>query len=170
MDSQGLAMRYAMKQKLFCLGDDYRILDQDGRDVYLVDGKAFALLRKRLVFLEMSGQELAEIRQRLLSWGPAYDIIRDGKTAATVSKHVFTLVYCKFTVDVPGPDDLEATGSLFDYEYTFRRHGRDVATVSKKLFTLATDSYGVDIADGEDDVLILASTVVIDLCCHGDRS
>ena len=33
-------MRYAMKQKLFCWGDDYRILDQDGRDVYLVDGKA----------------------------------------------------------------------------------------------------------------------------------
>jgi hypothetical protein len=26
-------MRYAMKQKLFCWGDDYRILDQDGRDV-----------------------------------------------------------------------------------------------------------------------------------------
>jgi len=37
-------MRYAMKQKLFCWGDDYRILDQDGRDVYLVDGKAFVVL------------------------------------------------------------------------------------------------------------------------------
>jgi LURP-one-related len=61
-------MRYAMKQKVFCLGDDYRILDQDGRDVYLVDGKAFVLLRNRLVFLDMAGKELAEIRQRLLSW------------------------------------------------------------------------------------------------------
>ena len=30
-------------------------------------------------------------------------------------------------------------------------------------------SYGVDIADGEDDVLILASTVVIDMVCHGDN-
>ena len=28
-------MRYAMKQKLFCWGDDYRILDQDGRDDHL---------------------------------------------------------------------------------------------------------------------------------------
>jgi hypothetical protein len=27
----------------------------------------------------------------------------------------------------------------------------------------------VDIAEGEDDVLILASTVVIDLCCHADQ-
>jgi uncharacterized protein YxjI len=161
-------MRYAMKQKLFCWGDDYRILDQDGRDVYLVDGKAFVVLRKRLLFLDMAGNELAEIRQRLLSWGPSYDILRSGKVAATVSKHLFTLVFCKFTVDVPGPDDLEATGSLFDYEYAFRRHGREVATVSKRYFSW-TDTYGIDIAEGEDDVLILASSVVIDLCCHADN-
>jgi uncharacterized protein YxjI len=160
-------MRYAMKQKLFCWGDDYRILDEDGRDMYLVDGKAFVLLRKRLLFLDMAGNELAEIRQRLLSWGPSYDIVRGGQVVATVSKHLFTLALCKFTVDVPGPDDLEATGSLLDYEYAFRRHGHEVATVSKKYFSW-TDSYGVDIAGGEDDVLILASTVVIDLCCHAD--
>jgi uncharacterized protein YxjI len=162
-------MRYAMRQKLFCWGDDYRILDQDGRDIYFVDGKAFVVLRKRLVFQDMDGNELAEIRQRLLAWGPSYDIVRGGEVVATVKKHLFTLMYCQFTVDVPGPDDLEATGSLFDYEYVFRRHGRDVATVSKKYFSW-TDSYGVDIADGEDDVLILASSVVIDLCCHADAT
>ena len=161
-------MRYAMKQKLFRWGDDYRVLDQKGRDVYLVDGKAFTFLRKQLRFLDMNGDTLAEIRQRLLSWGPSYDIVRGGEIIATVSKHQFTLLYCKFTVDVPGPDDLEATGSLFDYEYSFRRGGREVATVSKHYFTW-TDSYGVEIADGEDEVLILASTVVIDLCCHADR-
>jgi hypothetical protein len=32
-----------------------------------------------------------------------------------------------------------------------------------------TDTYGVEIADGDDDVLILASTVVIDMVCHEDR-
>jgi len=160
-------MRYAMKQKLFCWGDDYRILDDDGRDVYLVDGKAFVVLRKRLAFLDMRGNELAEIRQKLLSWGPSFEILRDGRLVATVRKHLFTIALCKFTVDVPGPDDLEATGNLFDYEYTFRRGGRTVASVSKRYFAF-TDSYGVDIAPGEDDVLILASTVVIDLCCHGD--
>ena len=160
-------MRYAMKQKLFCWGDDYRILDQDGRDAYLVDGKAFVLLGQRLRFLDMSGEVLAEIRRRLLAWGPTFDIVRGGEIVATVSKHVFTLLYCKFTVDVPGPDDLEATGSLFDYEYRFQRHGRVVATVSKNYFDW-TDAYGVEIADGEDEVLILASTVVIDLCCHAD--
>jgi uncharacterized protein YxjI len=163
-----VTMRYAMKQKLFCSGDDYRILDESGIDVFLVDGKAFVLFGKRLLFLDMDGRELAEIRQRSLAWGPTYEIVREGRVAATVSKQLFTLVSCKFTVDVPGPDDLEATGNLFDYEYTFKRHGREVARVSRKFFTW-TDSYGVDIAEGEDDVVILASTVVIDLCCHGEN-
>lgn len=80
-------MRYAMKQKLFCWGDDYRILDQDGRDVYMVDGKAFVLPGNRLVLQDVDGNELAEIRQRIFSWGPSYAIIRDGQVVATVKKH-----------------------------------------------------------------------------------
>jgi hypothetical protein len=62
----------------------------------------------------MAGNELAEIQQRLLSWGLSYDIFRGGEVGATVCKHLFTMAFCKFTVDVPGPDDLEATGSLFE--------------------------------------------------------
>ena len=77
----------------------------------------------------------------------------------------FTVFRASFTVDVPGPDDLEAQGSFMDHEYTFTRGGKTVATVSKAWFSF-TDSYGVDVAPGEDDVLILASTVVIDMCCH----
>lgn len=79
------------------------------------------------------------------------------------------MIHCQFTVDVPGPDDLEATGSFFDYDYVFRRQAREVALVSKKYFSWA-DTYGVDIVEGEDNVLILASTVVIDLCCHADKA
>ena len=73
-----------------------------------------------------------------------------------------------FTVDVPGPDDLEAQGSFLDMEYTFTRAGETVAEVSKRWFSF-TDTYGVDIRDGQDDVVILASTVVIDMVCHSDR-
>ena len=78
---------------------------------------------------------------------------------------MFTLFRCRFTVDVPGPDDLEANGEFLPHEYTLSRHGQTVATVSKKWFSL-TDAYGVDIVDGEDPVLILASAVVMDMVCH----
>src|ERR1041385_3904936 len=110
-------MRYVMKQKLFCWGDDFTIRNEAGNDAFFVDGKAFTIGDK-LSFQDMQGRELAFIRQKLLSWGPTYEITRDGQLAAVVKKQLFTLLRCKFTVDVPGPDDLEAQGNFLDMEYT----------------------------------------------------
>lgn len=155
-----------MKQKLFCWGDDFAIKNEAGEDVFFVDGKAFSFGDK-LSFQDMQRNELAFIRQRLLAWGPTYEISRNGAVAAVVKKHLFTLFRCKFTVDVPGPDDLEAQGNFLDMEYTFTRGEQPVAEVSKRWFSW-TDTYGVDIHAGEDNVLILASTVVIDMVCHAD--
>jgi uncharacterized protein YxjI len=79
-----------------------------------------------------------------------------------VKKQLFSFFKHVFTVDVPGPDDLVAEGDFWDLEFAFSRGGRAVATVSRQWFSWA-DTYGVDVADGEDDVLILASTIVIDM-------
>lgn len=108
-------MRYIMKQKLFCWGDDFTIQNEAGHPVFFVDGKAFSFGDK-LSFQDMQKNELAFIRQKLLSWGPTYEITRGGVVAATVKKHLFTLFRCRFTVDVPGPDDMQAEGSFLDME------------------------------------------------------
>jgi uncharacterized protein YxjI len=160
-------MRYVMRQKFWSWGDDFTIRDEDGRDVFFVDGRAFSFGEK-LSFQDMQGRELAFIAQKLLAWGPTYEISSDGRLAAVVKKELFTLLRCRFTVDVPGPDDLEAEGDFLDHEYSFTRGGAVVADVSKRWFTLA-DTYGIDVAPGESDVLILAAAVVIDLVCHGDN-
>jgi uncharacterized protein YxjI len=157
-------MRYVMKQKFWSWGDDFVIRDEQGRDAFHVDGRAFSWGDK-LSFQDTSGNELAFIRQKLLAWGPTYEIEVHGRLVAVVKKKFFTLLRCKFTVDVPGPDDLEAQGNFFDHEYALERQGREVAQVSKRWFSW-TDTYGVDIAAGEDDVLILATAVVIDMVCH----
>ena len=160
-------MRYLMKQKLFSWGDDFTIKTSEGADAFLVDGKAFSFGDK-LSFQDMQGKELAFIEQKLFSWGPTYHIYRQGELSAVVKKELFTLFRCRFTVDVPGPDDLEASGNFLDLEYTFTRGAEPVAEVSKRWFSWS-DTYGVDIRDGEDDVLLLASTVVIDMVCHSDN-
>jgi uncharacterized protein YxjI len=156
-------MRYVMKQKFWSWGDDFMIRDERGNDVFLVDGRAFSWGDK-LSFQDMAGNEVAFIRQKLLSWGPTYEIESRGRLLAVVKKELFTFFRCKFTVDVPGPDDLEARGDFLDHEYSFERGGQTVANVSKQWFKL-TDTYGVEI-EGADDVLILASAVVIDMVCH----
>ena len=156
-------MRYVLKQKFWSWGDDFTIRDEHGNDVFFVDGRAFSWGDK-LSFQDSSGNEVAFIRQKLLSWGPTYEIEAQGRLLAVVKKELFTFFRCKFTVDVPGPDDLEARGDFLDHEYTFERGDRAVANVSKQWFNL-TDTYGVEIEAG-DDVLILASAVVIDMVCH----
>lgn len=160
-------MRYVMRQKFWAWGEDFIIRDENGTDIFLVDGRAFSWGDK-LSFQDMHGNELAFIRQKLLSWGPTYEIERDGKLAAVVKKELFTFFRCRFTVDVPGPDDLEAQGDFLDHEYTLECSGRTAAQVSKRWFSW-TDTYGIDVASGEDDVLILASAVVIDMVCHQDN-
>jgi len=160
-------MRYLMRQKLLSFGDDFHIRDDQGRDVYFVDEKVFSI-GDQLSFQDLQGHELAYIKQKVFAWGKTYEVFRSGKLAAVVKKEMFTLFKCRFTVDVPGPDDLEAEGDFLDHEYVFMRHGETVGQVSKRWFSL-TDTYGVDVADSEDPVLILASAVVVDMACHPDK-
>jgi uncharacterized protein YxjI len=159
-------VRYLMRQKLLSWGDDYVIKDEEGRELYLVDGKAISW-GGQLSFRDLDGRELAFIKQKLFKLSPTYEIHRSGTLAAVVKQELFALLHHRFTVDVPGPDDLEAKGDFLDHEYVFTRGGREVATVSKRWFALA-DTYGVEVAEGEDDVLILASAVVVDQACHRD--
>lgn len=160
-------MRYQMRQKFFAFGDDFVIRDAEGSEYFYVDGKVFSIGNK-LSIRDTAGDEVAHIQQRVFSWGPTYEIYGTGGLFAVVKKSLFTLFHCTFSIDVPGPEDLEASGDFLDHEYAFARAGRPVASVSKAWFSL-TDSYGIDIAEGENDVLLLASAVVIDLCCHGSN-
>jgi uncharacterized protein YxjI len=156
-------MRYIMKKKLLSLGADFTIKDADGNDAFFVDGKVLSL-RDRLIFRDMNGNELAVVQKKLLSWGPTYEIYHSGELKAVVKESIFTLFSHRFTVDDEnGPGDLEAQGSFSDHEYTFTRGGQIVAQVSESWFTIP-NTYGVDIVDGQDDVLILACTVVIERC------
>jgi uncharacterized protein YxjI len=160
-------MRFLMKERLLSWGDDFYIKDENDRDVFFVDGKAFSI-GDQLSFQDLQGNELAYIKQKLIALGPTFEIYRDGRLVAVVKKKLFSFLRHVFTVDVPGPNDLVAEGDFWDHEYSFNRAGRVVAQVSKRWFAWS-DTYGVEIADDEDAVLVLASAVVIDQVCHDEK-
>jgi uncharacterized protein YxjI len=153
-------MRYQLRRKLFAFGDDFTVKDETGADRYVVDGKVFSIGHKVIIY-DMQGNEEATIHQHIIALLPTYEITRNGQELAEVRKKL-TFFHEEFTVDIPGPDDLEVQGDLLDHEYVFTRGGQTVASVSKQWFSLM-DSYGVEVAPGVDDVLILASAIVIDL-------
>lgn len=156
-----------IRERFFRLGEDSDITDEAGRPVFNVDGKVFSL-RDRLVVRDAAGRDVAQVRRKLVALRPTYEISVSGEKAAEVRKHFFTPLRDRFTIDIPGPDDLEMVGNLFDHEFTIRRGDQIVATVSKRWFSIR-DTYAVDIAAGEDDLLILASVLALDLAEDRER-
>ena len=160
-------MRYVIREKFFRLGEDSQITDEGGRPVYDVDGKVWSL-HDRLVMRDTSGNEVATVKRQLIALTPTYLIDRPGQGETAVRKHFINLFGDHFTIDIPGPDDLEMDGDLFEHEYRISQGGAVVATVSKRWIAL-TETYGVETAPGQDDALILAAVLALDLAEDRER-
>lgn len=164
----GGANRYQMTQRMFSIGDDFWIENERGEKVFKVDGKALRV-RQTLIFEDRSGRELCKIQERMLRIKDSMEIEdANGQRIAMVKKALITPVRERWTVNLRGGPDLEIQGNILDHEYRIE-HGRDrIAEVSKKWFRLR-DSYGVEIDPGQDDILILAATVAVDMMAHPGR-
>ncbi|MCI4668913.1 MAG: LURP-one-related family protein [Bacteroidia bacterium] len=162
-----LKKRYQLKEKGFTLTDKYIIRDQTGNDAYEVKGKFFSFGDKLSFRSNFTDQELFVIDQRKLSLRPNYRILKDGKLLAELTKE-FGWGKKTFEVDVPGPNDFVINGNFWDREFIFKRKREVVATVSKKFWSL-NDVYGIEIDAEEDQELILACVVIIDLIMEKGR-
>ena len=161
-------MRYVIKQKVWTYRDRFSIRDQSGKKVYRVKGKLISVGDK-LTLRSMDGERLASIRQKVVSRVPRYRIRRGGKLLAETKKRPLSVIKDRFKVNMKdGSPKLEIVGNLFDYEYTVRRRGQKVARISKQWVSF-TDSYGIQVDKGEDDVLILACAIIIDMICHDEE-
>lgn len=164
----GSATQYKMRQKLFAIGDDFWIEDNHGRRAYKVDGKVMRV-RDTLIMRDAQGNEVAKIQERMLRVKDSMEVEGpNGQTLAMVKKALITPIRERWVVQVSNGPDLEVQGNVLDHEYTIGE-GRDkVAEVSKKWFRIA-DCYGVQIEPGQNDALILAVTVVVDMMAHEGR-
>jgi uncharacterized protein YxjI len=152
---------YVIRERFFSIGDDFDVLDEHGTKVFHVDGKVLSL-RNKVVIEDPSGQEVASVHRHLVAMRPTYEITIGGEKAAEVRKKLFTPFRDRFTIDVPGPDDLEMKGDLLDHEYVIDRDGHEVAVVSKRWLTVR-DTYAVQVSAGVEPLLILCSVLALDL-------
>lgn len=161
----GGAVHYRMRERLVSIGDDFWIEDDDGRRGYKVDGKALRI-RQTLNFDDPNGNTLLRIQERKLRVRDTMEIEdSDGHTVATVKKALVSPLRDRMSVSVEGGQDLDVQGNIVDHEYSIKADGDTVAEVSKRWFRVA-DTYGVEIAPGQDEVLVLAVTAVIDSMTH----
>ena len=162
-----MSNRYKIRQKMFSIGDDFWIENQHGQKVFKVDGKALRL-RETLIFEDLDGNKLCQIQER---WLPIKETMEiedpNGKQMAVVKKALITPLRDKWDVKVKDGPDLDVQGDFLDHEYSIKQDWNKVAEVSKKWFRL-TNTYGVEIDSGQNDILILAIAVAIDMMAHDD--
>ncbi len=160
-------MRYVIREKFFRLGEDSTITNEYGQPLIQVDGKVLSI-HHTLVLRDLAGNELATVKKQVIAFGQTYHISRYGQEAAIVHKKIISPFIDRFTVTIPGSDELHVTGSLLEHNFTIKRGEQVVAIVSKQWISL-TDTYGVETAPGEDDLLILATVLAIDLAEDEER-
>jgi uncharacterized protein YxjI len=160
----GAGSKYRMQEKVFSIGDDFWVEDEQGERAFKVNGKALRV-RDTLVLEDPSGGELLSIQEKKVRVRDTMEIERGGHTVATVKKALVTPIRERFSIDVEGGEEMEAKGNVVDHEYTIERGGDHVAEVSKRWFRVR-DTYGIEVAPGQDDALILAIAVCLDQMAH----
>jgi uncharacterized protein YxjI len=160
-------MRYAVKEKLFSIGDDFWITDGEGGKAFFVDGKVLRL-RQTLEIQDPGGRVLVTVRKKMITMHESMEIEEDGALAATVRRALISPLHHRSTVDLADGSQLDVTGSILDKEFEITAGGQVLARISRAWFRIR-DTYGVEVAPGQDDVLFLAIAVALDRIQHDDE-
>src|ERR1035438_5866279 len=103
-------MRYLVRERIFSITNDFWVTDEQGSDVFLVDGKALSL-RETFELKGVSGVTLATIHKRFLAFTDTMEIEHDGAVVATVHKAVFSPLRHRAIIDLADGRRLEAVGN-----------------------------------------------------------
>ena len=160
-------MRYVVRERIFSIGDDFWITDEQGERVFLVDGKALRL-RETLELKDASGAVVATARKKLLSMRDTMEIEHDGAVVATVRRALISPLRHRSVIDLADGGQLEAVGNILDKEFEIRGERGTVAWISRSWLSIR-DTYAVEVAPGENDAFLLAIAVSLDRIHHDKR-
>ena len=149
-------MKLYIKEKIFSWNEKFFVKDAYGNDKYVVEGEFFSLGKKLHVY-DMTGCEVAFIRQELMTLLPCFTVCSDGEEIARVKKE-FSFLVPRYSIEGLG---WEIEGSFWEHEYQITRDGEPIVTITKEWMTWG-DSYELDIAPEADEIVALAVVITID--------
>ncbi|MEV0775099.1 LURP-one-related family protein [Streptomyces sp. NPDC050428] len=153
-------MKYLVRDKIFAIGDDYWIEDEQGHQAFLVDGKALRL-RDTLELKDPQGRVLITLRQKLVSLRDTMTVERDGEPLATIRKKRLSLLRDHYRVALADGTELDVSGRILDREFAIEYDGELLAHVSRRWFRVR-ETYAVDvIRDDADTALLIAVAVCV---------
>lgn len=155
-------MRYHIKERAWSLTEAFVVRDDAGRAVLEVRGKFFHIGDNLLVHDCYSGQEVAQIKQHIISLLPHYEILRNGEHWASVHEQ-FRLFGESFKIQGGNGMVFHVNGDVWRWNFTVSdAYGNLMASIGRQ-FSLFRDSYAIDVAPNVDVPFIVALAIVIDM-------
>ncbi|GHH38802.1 LURP-one-related/scramblase family protein [Streptomyces candidus] len=151
-------MKFLVRDKIFGIGDDYWIEDEQGRHAFLVDGKALRL-RDTLEIKDPHGRVLITLRAKMVSLRDSMTIERDGGTLATVRKKRLSLIRNHYRVTLNEGTELDVSGRVLDREFAVEYDGELLAHISRKWFRMR-DTYAVNVVREDADAPLMIAVAV----------
>lgn len=149
-------MRLLIKQRVFSWTDSYDIYDENGNVRYFVKAEFFSLGHQLHVY-DAAGSEIAMVKQRLLTFLPAFEIEVGGVTRGMIQKK-FTLFYPKYEIDFNG---WRAEGDFLGWDYQVYSGCSPVLHITKEVLHWG-DTYVIDIDNPQDELMGMLLVITID--------
>jgi uncharacterized protein YxjI len=155
-------MRYHIRERAWSLTEAFVVRDESGNPVFEIRGKFFHIGDDLVMFDRYSGQELVQIKQRVLSLMPHYEIYRGGQLWASMHEQ-FRLFGEQFKIEGPNGMIFHVQGDIWNWNFAVSdAYGNLMAQIGRQ-FSLFRDSYGIDVAQGVDAPFVIALAIVIDM-------
>ncbi|MGW0534555.1 LURP-one-related/scramblase family protein [Streptomyces sp. NPDC003032] len=151
-------MKLLVRDRLLGIGDDYWIEDDQGRKVFLVDGKAMRL-RETFELKDAGGRVLIDIRAKMLALRDTMVIEREGRPLATVRRKRLSLLRNHYRVTLVDGTELDVSGKILDREFAIEYDGELLADISRRWFSVR-ETYGVHVVREDADTALLLAVAV----------
>ena len=149
-------MTLYMREKVFTLKERFYITDELGNNVYYVEGELLSL-GKKLHIYDMQNNELAMVKQKLLTLLPKFSVMVEGEELAEITKELTLFRPC---YKVKGPN-WTVDGDIWDHDYHIRKGLDSIVHVSKAWLSWG-DTYKIDIDKEINPVMAIAVVLAID--------
>ncbi|MET7514629.1 LURP-one-related family protein [Streptomyces sp. NPDC005480] len=153
-------MRYEVRERLFAVGEDYWIEDEQGHKAFLVDGKEMRL-RDTFELKGPDGRVLIDIHEKMFALRDTMVIERGDEALAKIRRKRLSLLRNHYRVELIDGTELDVSGKILDREFVVEYDGEMLAHISRRWLRVR-DTYGVDvIREDADPALIIAVAVYV---------
>lgn len=149
-------MRLLIKQRVFSWTDSYDVYDEEGNKKYFVKAELLSL-GHRLHVYDSRDNEIGMIKEKLMTFMPAFEIVIDGVRKGMIQKKL-TFLKPKYEVEFNGR---RVEGDFLAWNYDVYAGGNSVIHITKELLHWG-DTYVIDFADPADELMGLMLVVAID--------